>query len=85
MTPRAQLAALERLHTLMSVGLGVAAVLAVGLNLPKPDQTAAQFAAIGLALLAGYGTAYLTDVSMAHLIRNRRRQLAAEARKTGTP
>lgn len=80
MTARTKLTVLDRLHTLVTVGLGSLAVIAVGLNLPKPSETLAQFAWIAVGLAAGYGTAYLADVSFAHLVRGRRNRLLAAIR-----
>lgn len=80
MTARTQLTVLDRLHTLVTLGLGAAVVIAIGLNMPKPSQTPAQFAWVAVGLAAGYGAAFLADVSFAHLVRGRRNRLLAAIR-----
>lgn len=80
MTAHTKLTVLDRLHTLVTVGLGSAAVLAVGLNLPKPTSTLWQFAWVAVGLGAGYGTAYLADTGYSQLFRARRQRLLNSVR-----
>ncbi|MBP5918796.1 hypothetical protein F3K34_44270 [Streptomyces sp. LBUM 1486] len=81
MTARTKLTVLDRLHTLVTIGLGVAAIFALGLNLPKPSGTLAESVWTAVALGAGFGAAYVADVSFAHLVRSRRKQLLDAVRK----
>lgn len=83
MTAKTKLTVLDRLHTLLVVGLGALAVLLVGLTLPPTGNIPGQLAWAAIAMIAGYGTAYLTDTGFTHLVSTRRKQLLDAIRKSG--
>jgi hypothetical protein len=82
MTAHTKLTVLNRMHTLLTVGLGALAVIAVGLNLPRTTSTLWQVAWVTVGLGAGYGTAFLVDTGFSYLTSSRREQLLAAIRKT---
>jgi hypothetical protein len=82
MTAHRKLTVLDRLHTLVTVGLGTVAVLVVGLSLPTPDTAITRLVWVALAMGAGYGASSLVDVSFTHLVHARREQLLAAIRQS---